>query len=124
MDARRHLVKYHLDYYYYQLANYMMSDSIVYVDDSSIHGKGLFAKSFIPSGTVIGVAQGSPTTDNGDHVLWLDENSGFHVQCDLRYINHSDTPNATYYDNLEVCAIRDIQAGEEITHDYGAGWEE
>jgi len=107
-----------------RLTNYMTSDSFVYVDDSSIHGKGLFAKSFIPSGTVIGVVQGSPTTDNGDHVLWLDENCGFHVQCELRYINHSDTPNAVYYDNLEVCAIRDIQAGEEITHYYGADWEE
>ena len=102
----------------------MTSDPLVYVKDSSIHGKGLFAKSFIPSGTVIGVVQGSPTTTNGDHVLWIDENVGFHVQCDLRYINHSNTPNAVYYANLEVCAIRDIQAGEEITHYYGADWDE
>jgi len=101
-----------------------MSDSIVYVDDSSIHGKGLFAKTFIPSGTVIGVAQGRPTTTDGEHVLWIDENDGFHIQCDLRYINHSDAPNAAYYDNLDVCAMRDIEAGEEITHDYGAGWED
>jgi SET domain-containing protein len=101
-----------------------MPDSIVYVDDSSIHGKGLFAKTFIPSGTVIGIVQGQPTTIDGDHVLWIDENSGFHVKCDLRYINHSDTPNAAYYNNLEVCATQDIKAGDEITHDYGAGWEE
>jgi len=102
----------------------MTSESFVYVDDSPIHGKGLFAKSFIPSGTVIGVVQGSPATDNGDHVLWLDENHGIQVQCDLRYINHSDAPNAVYYDSLEVCAIRDIHAGEEITHDYGKDWHE
>jgi len=101
-----------------------MPDSIVYVDDSSIHGKGLFAKTFIPSGTVIGVVQGRPTTTDGDHVLWISENDGFHVQCDLRYINHSDTPNATYYDNLDVCSTRDINAGEEITHNYGVSWEE
>ena len=100
-----------------------MSDSIVYVDDSSIHGKGLFAKTFIPSGTVIGVVQGPPTMTDGDHVLWISENKGVHVQCDLRHINHSDTPNASCYDNLEVCAIRDIKAGEEITHYYGANWE-
>ena len=106
------------------MVNYMTSDSLVYVDDSTIHGKGLFAKTFIPSGTVIGVVQGSPTTDDGDHVLWLDERHGFHVQCDLRYINHSNVPNAAYYDTLEVCAIRDIQAGEEITHHYGECWEE
>jgi SET domain-containing protein len=100
-----------------------MSDSVAYVDDSSIHGKGLFAKTFIPSGTVIGVAQGVPTTTDGEHVLWIDENDGVHIQCDLRYINHSDAPNAAYYDTLDVCATRDIEAGEEITHDYGACWE-
>ena len=99
-----------------------MSDSLVYVDDSSLHGKGLFAKSFIPEGKVIGVARGRPTTTNGEHVLWINENYGVHVQCDLRYINHSDTPNAAYYDNLNVCALRDIEAGEEITHDYDPGW--
>ncbi len=101
-----------------------MTDSLVYVADSPIHGRGLFASTFIPSGTLIGVAQGEPTDTDGDHVLWLDEECGFHVQCELRYINHSDSPNAAYYDNLEVCAMRDIQAGEEITHHYGAGWEE
>ena len=99
-----------------------MSESMVYVEDSPIHGKGLFAKTFIPSGTVIGVAQGQPTTTDGEQVLWLDKNEGLHIQCDLRYINHSDTPNAAYYDNLDVCALRDVEAGEEITHDYGAGW--
>jgi SET domain-containing protein len=96
----------------------------VYVADSPIHGKGLFAKTFIPSGTVIGVVQGRPTMTDGDHVLWISETSAIHVQCDLRYINHSDTPNAAYYDNLEVCTTRDVRPGEEITHDYGAGWEE
>lgn len=71
---------------------------------------------------MIGVVRGQPTTIDGEHVLWIDQNEGLHVQCDLRYINHSDTPNAAYYDNLDVCALRDVEAGEEITHDYGAGW--
>ena len=100
-----------------------MSDSLVYVDDSAIHGKGLFAKTFIPSGAVIGVVQGRPTKTDGAHVLWISEDNGIHVLCDLRYINHSDNPNAAYQDNLEVCAMRNIEPGEEITHDYGAGWE-
>ena len=99
-----------------------MSETMVYVEDSPIHGKGLFAKNFIPAGTVIGVVQGEPTATDGDHVLWIDDENGFHVQCDLRFINHSDTPNAAYYDDLEVCAVRDIKPGEEITHDYGEGW--
>ncbi|HFD81377.1 MAG TPA: SET domain-containing protein-lysine N-methyltransferase [Gammaproteobacteria bacterium] len=94
---------------------------MVYVDDSPIHGKGLFARRFIPAGSLIGRIRGEPTTDDGAYVLWLDEKRGIRVQCDLRFINHSDRPNAVYYDTLEVCAVRDIQPGEEITHDYNQG---
>jgi len=98
-----------------------MSDSIIYVDDSSIHGKGLFARKFIPAGQLIGTLKGEHTTTDGDHVLWIDEVNAIHVQCELRYINHSDNPNAAYYDTLEVCAVQDIHPGEEITHNYEQG---
>ena len=37
---------------------------------------------------------------------------------DLRYINHHPDPNAVYYDDLTVYALRDIAPGEEITHNY------
>lgn len=101
-----------------------MSDKNVFVNNSAIHGRGLFAKSFIPEGTHLGTIKGEHTNTDGDHVLWLDSKTGFHVQCNFRYINHSDTPNAVYYDNLEISAIKDIQPGEEITHNYGEGWKE
>ena len=101
-----------------------MSNSIVYVENSRIHGKGLFAKTFIKAGDLIGTLQGEYTETDGDHVLWLDETTGFRVSCDLRFINHSNNPNAVYYDTLEVCAVKDIQPGEEITHDYGADWQD
>ena len=91
---------------------------LVYVDESTIHGKGLFAKSHIPAGEVIGIASGEQTDEDGPHVLWINDEIGFHVQCDMRFINHSEEPNACYYDTLEVCAIRDIAPGEEITHNY------
>ncbi|MGD2074431.1 MAG: SET domain-containing protein [Gammaproteobacteria bacterium] len=99
-----------------------MADYDVYVDDSPIHGKGLFAKSLIPAGAVIGTLRGEYTSTDGDHVLWLDDDTGFLVQCQFRYINHSDEPNAAYYDDLQVCALRDILPGEEITHQYQADW--
>lgn len=95
-----------------------MSDSLVCVADSPIHGKGLFALKHIGAGELIGVLDGIPTSTDGEHVLWLDAENGFHVKCDLRYINHSDEPNAAYYDTLEVWALTDISPGEEITHDY------
>ncbi|QDU34668.1 SET domain protein [Poriferisphaera corsica] len=91
---------------------------LTFVKDSEIHGKGLFAKCFIAKGTVIGQIIGSPTTVDGDHVLWITDDLGIHVMNNLRYINHSPEPTAAYYDDGEVVALRDIADGEEITHDY------
>ena len=93
------------------------------VEDSPIHGKGLFATCFIPANSLLGRLTGEYTTTDGDHVLWLDEKIGFQVTCSFRYINHSLEPNAVYYDDFEVRTLKDIYPGDEITHDYGAGWE-
>ena len=95
-----------------------MSNSKIFVDTSPIHGRGLFARTFIPAGDEIGVIEGEYTTSDGDYVLWLDEHTGIRVESDLRYINHSDAPNAAYYDDLKVVALNDIHPGEEITHNY------
>ena len=96
----------------------MTMSSLVYVDKSPIHGKGLFAKEDIKKGTLIGNASGRTTKRDGIHVIWLDEKTAYRIDCDFRYINHSDDANAVYYDTLEVCALKDIKAGEEITHNY------
>ena len=95
-----------------------MKESLYYVADSPIHGKGLFARKYIGAGVIIGRIDGVPTSTDGEHVLWVDNENGFYVRCDLRYINHSDEPNAVYYDTLEVWALTDIAPGEEITHNY------
>ena len=95
-----------------------MKETLIYVADSPIHGKGLFARKYIGAGEIIGVLDVVPTSTDGEHVLWIDEDNGFHVRCDLMFINHSDEPNAVYFDTLEVCALTDIAPGEEITHDY------
>ncbi|WP_084639091.1 SET domain-containing protein-lysine N-methyltransferase [Haliea salexigens] len=39
-----------------------------------------------------------------------------------RCLNHSNDPNVSYYADLSVVALRDIQAGEELTHHYGDDW--
>ncbi len=90
----------------------------VYVDESSIHGKGLFAQCDIPKGTVLGVVKGVPAKKDGPYVLWLSADEGIRVRCHLRFINHSKKPNAAYYDTLEVITLRRIREGEEITHNY------
>lgn len=98
-------------------------NGLTYVARSAIHGRGLFASRRISRGTVIGHVEGTPTRRNGTYTLWLDEENGIRVTCNLRFINHSPQPNARYYDDLSVVALRNIEPHEEITHDYtnGAG---
>jgi hypothetical protein len=91
-----------------------------YVANSNIHGKGLFTKITIADGKKIGWLQCHPTEVDGIYVLWINEQQGIEVTCDLRYINHSDHPNACYYDDLSVVALRNIEPDEEITHDYNS----
>ena len=90
----------------------------IYVAESAIHGKGLFAKTAIPDGTIIGWLEGKPSSTDGTYILWISARQGIEVLCDLKYINHSNEPNACYYDDLSVIALRDIKPCEEITHNY------
>lgn len=98
------------------------------VKPSKIHGLGLFANTKISKGTVLGQLVGEPTQQDGDYVLWLDDEQGLEVTNDLRFINHAPTPNAAYFDDLTVGTLRDIEPGEEITHNYGGNehveWED
>ncbi|MFA9421595.1 MAG: SET domain-containing protein [Gammaproteobacteria bacterium] len=95
-------------------------NQLTYVSHSKIHGHGLFARKSIPRDYIIGRIQGKPCTRDGTYVLWLNEKEGFRVSCNLKYINHSDTPNACYYDDLTVVALREIDQDEEITHNYAS----
>lgn len=96
-----------------------LKNEITYVAESLLHGKGLFAQEFIPVDQVIGYVEGHDTDVDGPYVLWSEDcTEGFEVTCCLKYINHSDHPNACYCDDSSVIALRDIQPGEEITHNY------
>ncbi len=92
---------------------------MVVVRPSGIHGMGLFASSDIPEGATIGLLEGKWVRKDGPHVLWITKKKGFRVKNDMKFINHADDPNAAYFDDLTVGALRDIRAGEEITHNYG-----
>ena len=91
----------------------------VYVEDSVIHGRGLFAKEIIRKGEIIGTIKPKRAKKNGPYVLWVTEKEAYKVDGPLKYINHSSKPNAAYYDDLTVVALRKIKAGDEVTHDYG-----
>ena len=99
-----------------------------YVADSEIHGRGIFASRNIEEGELIDTFRGFPCDDEDDiHVLWLQNSEGewrgLWVTNDVRYGNHSTTPNAEL-DGVYLYAIKDIPIGEEITFHYGEDWEE
>jgi hypothetical protein len=67
---------------------------LAYIDNSLIHGKGLFAQTDIPKDTIIGTLEGKSCKQDGNYVLWLTETEGFEVSCHLKYINHAIKANA------------------------------
>lgn len=90
------------------------------VGRSGIHGKGLFAKQPITKGRRIGIMEGIKTRKEGIHVLWMYElkrPAGLWVKNAMRFINHSDEPNAVL-NGTEIHAIKHIHRGEEIFFNY------
>jgi hypothetical protein len=103
------------------------ANPLAYVDDSPIHGKGLFARTDIAVDTYVGSYEGPATDDDGMHVLWVwndrrDAWEGIDGKNEMRFLNHSADPNADWWGN-ELYAIRPISAGDEITFHYGEEWE-
>lgn len=96
----------------------------VYAAPSPIHGNGCFAKIRFDPGDLIGAYEGPCVDQDGPYVLWVydpdrDTLTGRHGTNLLRWLNHSDRPNAEF-DGFALFAKLLIQIGEEITCDYGA----
>jgi SET domain-containing protein len=106
----------------------------IYVDDSPIHGRGVFTKELIKSGELIEechyikLNQGFSNLDDRlkDIVFFLSIPNDFGIAVVLGYgsiYNHSDLNNATWkIDQDKKCyiffAIKDINPGEEICTNY------
>jgi hypothetical protein len=122
-------------------------DALTEVRPSSLHGMGVFAKQDIPKGTVWWRARPdrdvmfitqpqfevlcgsfvSPPNDSLLNSLYTysyfsaDHDALILIFDNARYTNHSSDPNSAELDEpgaIGSIAIRDIQAGEEITEDY------
>ena len=102
-------------------------------------GRGVVAVEMIAAGTVIEVAPVVPYKTEGPHDVmpepllppeladlphdW-DEKCGCLVFGAMQFSSHSAEPNAKFERNIEALtmtftALRDIEAGEEVTIDYG-----
>lgn len=105
-----------------------------YIDNSTIHGIGLFAKEFITQGTlvwqlekgfdiVLNKKEFDELPDNAKQSILFyghyQEEEGGYVLCsdDARFFNHSTSPNCKS-EIGKTFAIKDINIGEEITDNY------
>ena len=109
-----------------------MDSSFLNVRSSRIHRKGVFTVTHFSQGDLIKTLDDSRVVDP-DHPLnskldeyehhcdWLAGGKQILMPTPERFINHSCEPNTyvrTENELRHVIALREIQAGEEITYDY------
>lgn len=110
--------------------------SITEIKPSSTHGLGVFAVECIESGTSVYLHRPGldliltvSMFDELDHCdqLFILHHGGLdkRLNCyrlpydNLRFLNHSDTPNLVYVAATDqIVALRAIAAGEELTQNY------
>ncbi len=111
--------------------NYL--EQLLTVKDSGIHGKGLFSTINISEGDKILVINGEIISEDecikreneGNVYIFWNEDSYIDTSMTdkIKYINHNCDFNCDVVDdannNLILIAYRDINAGEELTIDYG-----
>lgn len=103
------------------------------VKKSSIHGSGLFAKRPIRKGAVVAVKGGyifdrkildkiedqvGPSYIQIEDNLFIGPRRRSEIKGCMIYSNHSCNPNIGVKGQLTFVAMRDIKAGEELTHDW------
>lgn len=94
----------------------------VYRAASPIDGQGCFAKIAFRGGDFIGTFEGPEVDRDGTYVLWTYDAEGNVLvgregRNLLRWLNHSDDPNAEL-DGFDLYARRAIAVDEEITFNY------
>lgn len=118
-------------------------DEIIWhiVKQSTVHGRGVFARRKIPAGTRILEYQGQrihaeeadrrhpANPDDPFHTFFFALSSGKVIDGndqgnDARWINHSCEPNCESEEGsggkrVYIKALRDIARGEELNYDYG-----
>lgn len=111
-----------------------MNNDLLVVKESKIHSSGVFAKQKITSGSKVVEYKGRLISKEeskklcsfgNNYIFELDEKTDIdgNVEWNIaRFINHSCEPNceAQIIDgHIWIVAIKDIEAGEELTFNYG-----
>jgi SET domain-containing protein len=105
----------------------------VEICDSTIEGKGLFAKKYIKKDEVVALKGGHTVNQEIFESLsdacrraslqlsestYLSPINDNEIPLVMNYINHSCEPNVGLHGQLTTVAMRDIKVGEELTGDY------
>lgn len=113
--------------------------ALVEARDSTVHGRGVFARSPIPIDTAIIEYTGQriswdeavrrhphdPTQPHHTFYFHLEDGSVIDAKVNgniARWINHSCEPNCEAREEqgqVHIYALRDLLAGEELFYDYG-----
>jgi SET domain-containing protein len=104
------------------------------IRESKIHGRGLFAIADIAKDEMIAVKDGhivdgktlrekitpvlGPVEIQIGDDLFIAPVSGEERELSMLYLNHSCDPNLGLRGEITFVAMRDIRAGEELTHDW------
>lgn len=110
-------------------------DNYISVKNSELHGLGLFTDIHIKHDQQIIPIIGEEISedecvrreeeDNNVYIFWKDDQTYIDTSqmSKIKFINHSCDYNCTIeeddFGNLILFSVRDIQAGEELTIDYG-----
>ncbi|MBI1902528.1 MAG: SET domain-containing protein [Planctomycetia bacterium] len=86
-------------------------------------GKGVFACFDAPAGAVLAMCGGRLLTRRTRHSVQIDGAWHLDVESPIRYVNHSCVPNCGLLIRrgtpfVELHALRELAAGEEVTIDY------
>lgn len=116
------------------IIKFMFSKKLL-VAESELHGKGLFISSDIKEGSIITHISGEmidesecvrrENEENNVYIFYKNDDEYIDVSKNelLKYINHSCNYNCDVDEdennNLILYAVTDIQAGSELTIDYG-----
>ena len=105
----------------------------VEISDNTLAGRGVIAIAPVGKDEIVAIKAGNiitrtelgqATLDAGDMALQIDDDfyiaPRFPDEVDDMsvFINHSCDPNVGFRGQVVYVAMRDIEAGEELTHDY------
>ncbi len=109
-------------------------EQFIIVKESPIHGYGIFTSGLIPEGSKIMLIEGEVISgdecerrENEEENVYIFWNGDTYIDTvhteKIKFINHMCDCNCEVEDNDEtslwLVAARDIEAGEELTIDYG-----